>query len=155
MITGSSTMMEHESNNCMRSDKNFRTVVSANQADTFLVQINGTNDVLLPQSFSMHRSQGHESSIIEQDRIGAIRVPSGSGFRIMTPFPWKLHEILEDIKEKGLDWIVAWRSDGKAFQVIDQDNFQDIILPMYFRHNRYKSFQVSQRNHPSFAPQNS
>lgn len=77
-----------------------------------------------------------------EDCDGIIRVPSGSGYRIMTPFPWRLHEMLEDIEEKNLDWIVSWMPDGKAFQVHSPEHFADTIIPMYFRHKRYKSFQV-------------
>jgi hypothetical protein len=72
---------------------------------------------------------------------GTIRVPSGSGYRIMTPFPWRLHEILEEVEHKKLDWIVSWLPDGRGFQVHCQKSFSDKIIPMFFRHSRYKSFQ--------------
>jgi hypothetical protein len=72
---------------------------------------------------------------------GTIRVPSGSGFRIMTPFPWRLHEILEDVERKQLHWIASWLSNGRGFQVHCQKTFSEVILPMFFRHCRYKSFQ--------------
>mmetsp|Transcript_19946 Transcript_19946/g.35073 ORF Transcript_19946/g.35073 Transcript_19946/m.35073 type:complete len:358 (+) Transcript_19946:116-1189(+) len=72
---------------------------------------------------------------------GTIRVPSGSGYRIMTPFPWRLHEILEEVEKKKLDWIVSWLPDGKGFQVHCQNSFSEVIIPMFFRHSRYKSFQ--------------
>jgi HSF-type DNA-binding len=92
---------------------------------------------------SLSRKHGKSASGGSPDDVGVIRVPSGSGFRIVTPFPWRLHEILEDIEVKELNWIVGWTPDGKAFQVLNQSRFEDTILPMYFRHNRYKSFQVS------------
>mmetsp|Transcript_105196 Transcript_105196/g.302508 ORF Transcript_105196/g.302508 Transcript_105196/m.302508 type:complete len:328 (-) Transcript_105196:59-1042(-) len=59
----------------------------------------------------------------------------------MTPFPWRLHEMLEEIEEKRLNWIVSWTPDGKAFQVHSPEQFTATIVPMYFRHKRYKSFQ--------------
>jgi hypothetical protein len=96
----------------------------------------------LPSLSSRKQTKPIPGSELQVD-IGVIRVPSGSGFRIMTPFPWRLHEMLEDIHEKNLHWIVAWMPDGKVFQVLNQTRFEDTILPMYFRHNRYKSFQVS------------
>jgi hypothetical protein len=72
---------------------------------------------------------------------GTIRVPSGSGFRIMVPFPWRLHEILEEVEEQELAWIVSWLPDGRGFRVHCQKSFSEIIIPMFFRHSRYKSFQ--------------
>jgi len=107
---------------------------------------NETKTHQVPSSLSLSRTndgEKTESDSSSTDCGGVIRVPSGSGFRIMTPFPWRLHEILEDIEKKGMDWIVGWTSDGKAFQVLDQERFEGTILPMYFRHSRYKSFQVS------------
>jgi hypothetical protein len=88
---------------------------------------------------STKQKQDPEQQIPGED--GTIRVPSGSGYRIMKPFPWRLHEILGDVQQKNLDWIISWRDDGKSFQVHCQKSFTDVIIPMFFRHSRYKSFQ--------------
>ena len=72
---------------------------------------------------------------------GSIRVPSGSGFRLMTPFPWRLHEMLEDVESQGLTNIVSWLPEGVSFQVHSPSQFVEKIIPKYFRHSRYKSFQ--------------
>jgi len=85
---------------------------------------------------SFHRPNEEGQSI-----DGTIRVASGSGFRKMKPFPWRLHEMLEEIEKKKLDWIVSWLPDGQSFQVHNQEAFSETIIPMYFRHTRYKSFQ--------------
>jgi hypothetical protein len=85
--------------------------------------------------------QGSKSS--SEDCDGVVRVPSGSGYRMMTPFPWLLHEMLEDVEKKDLGWIVSWMPNGRAFQVHSAERFADTVLPTYFRHKRYKSFQVS------------
>lgn len=84
--------------------------------------------------------QTEQQTSLQQDD-GTIRVQSGSGYRLMKPFPWRLHEILENVRMKRLDWIVSWRPEGRSFQVHCQKSFTDIIIPMYFRHSRYKSFQ--------------
>lgn len=92
----------------------------------------------------------HAPAALEDDAEecnGDIRVPSGSGYRIMTPFPWRLHKMLEELERKKMNWIVSWMPDGKAFQVHSPDRFEDTIIPMYFRHKRYKSFQVRQNAH--------
>lgn len=87
------------------------------------------------------KNRNVRSSRCEKRDDGTIRVPSGSGYRIMTPFPWRLHEILEEVEEKKLDHIVSWLPNGLAFQVHCQQSFSDVIIPMFFRHSRYKSFQ--------------
>lgn len=92
---------------------------------------------------SVPRNDEKDGNFGSEDCDGIIRVPSGSGYRIMTPFPWRLHEMLEEIEEKRLSWIVSWTPDGKAFQVHSPEQFTATIVPMYFRHKRYKSFQVS------------
>lgn len=96
------------------------------------------------KSFHSHLSSSKQASRNEsesEDCDGVIRVPSGSGFRMMKPFPWLLHEMLEDIEKKRLSWVVSWSPDGRAFQVHSPERFSDTILPTYFRHKRYKSFQ--------------
>lgn len=80
-----------------------------------------------------------ETTNINQD--GTIRVPSGSGFRIMTPFPWRLHEILEEVEKEKLEWIVSWLPNGRGFKIHCQKSFSEIIIPRFFRSSRYKSFQ--------------
>lgn len=47
---------------------------------------------------------------------GSVRVVSGSGFRYVVPFPWRLHEMLQDIERSGEDSIVSWLPDGNHFQ---------------------------------------
>lgn len=97
-----------------------------------------------PSSSSVSSDKDNVSSSSSSLKIGhdgTIRVPSGSGYRVMTPFPWRLHEILEEVEKKKLEHIVSWLPDGSGFQVHCQDTFSDVIIPMFFRHSRYKSFQ--------------
>lgn len=37
--------------------------------------------------------------------------------------------------------IVGWTVDGRAFEVRDQDRLSHVILPKYFRHQKFSSFQ--------------
>jgi hypothetical protein len=73
---------------------------------------------------------------------GSIRLSSGSGFRYVTPFPWRLHEMLEEM-ENSLEEskIVSWFPDGKTFRVHDPLGFTKRIIPSWFKHTCYKSFQ--------------
>jgi hypothetical protein len=57
------------------------------------------------------------------------------------PFPWKLHMMLEHAQQHGLDAIVSWMPSGKAFKVHNRDIFSKRVLPQFFRHSNFKSFQ--------------
>jgi hypothetical protein len=104
---------------------------------------NGSSDVSDDhvQASSVGNNKNNNDESLTPAADGTIRVPSGSGYRIMTPFPWRLHEILEEVEHKKLDWIVSWLPDGRGFQVHCQKSFSEKIIPMFFRHSRYKSFQ--------------
>lgn len=72
---------------------------------------------------------------------GSVRVVSGSGFRYVVPFPWRLHQMLEDIEKSGGDSIVSWLPDGHHFQVHNPQLFMQRIIPKFFKQKSYKSFQ--------------
>lgn len=56
-------------------------------------------------------------------------------------FPWKLHEMLDRIERDDKQSIVSWMPSGKSFKVHKRDAFSKEILPLYFRHSNFKSFQ--------------
>jgi hypothetical protein len=56
-------------------------------------------------------------------------------------FPWRLHDLLNDAKQRGFENIVSWQQDGKGFKVHRQKDFADIVMPSYFNQSQYKSFQ--------------
>ena len=58
-----------------------------------------------------------------------------------TPFPWKLHEMLERSEPESFDHIVSWVPSGNGFKVHNPQAFVKEILPRYFRQTKYKSFQ--------------
>ena len=57
------------------------------------------------------------------------------------PFPYKLHNMLEDTAKNGQDHIVSWLPHGKAFLVHRPEEFTSLVLPRYFKQTKYKSFQ--------------
>jgi hypothetical protein len=57
------------------------------------------------------------------------------------PFPFILHDLLEDAERFGNQSIVSWSPDGLSFQIHDKQLFLDIILPRYFRLTHLKSFK--------------
>ena len=55
------------------------------------------------------------------------------------PFPWKLHQLLDDTEANGNESIVSWLPSG-AFQVHKPDEFVKHIMPSYFHQTKFKSF---------------
>lgn len=72
---------------------------------------------------------------------GSVRVVSGSGFRYVVPFPWRLHQMLEAIEEAGDAPTVSWLPDGQHFQVHNPQSFVEKVIPKFFKQKSYKSFQ--------------
>ncbi len=76
-----------------------------------------------------------------EENKGSVRVVSGSGFRYVVPFPWRLHQMLEDIEKAGADGIVSWLPDGQHVQVHNPQLLVQRIIPKFFKQKSYKSFQ--------------
>jgi hypothetical protein len=57
------------------------------------------------------------------------------------PFPWILHDMLEEAETGCFDAIVSWFPDGHGFKVHQIDLFAERIIPCYFNQTKYKSFQ--------------
>jgi hypothetical protein len=56
-------------------------------------------------------------------------------------FPFRLHDMLLDATKNGFEDVIGWLPSGTAFQIIDQDLFEEYILQAYFDMTKYKSFQ--------------
>ncbi len=135
-------MVEQVDNRTITGTMGEKRVQEIPASQNHLGDVNAHNE--FPSYLSHPRTSDNKVvTPLSEESDGIIRVPSGSGYRIMTPFPWRLHEMLEDIEEKKMNWIVSWTPNGKAFQVHSPEHFTNTIIPMYFRHKRYKSFQVS------------
>eukprot|EP00980_Cylindrotheca_fusiformis_P012274 scaffold2999_cov113-Cylindrotheca_fusiformis.AAC.9 len=52
-------------------------------------------------------------------------------------FPAKLHAILSSPKYQD---IISWLPHGRSFRILRLKEFEETILPEYFRHGRYPSF---------------
>lgn len=78
-----------------------------------------------------------------QRTAGSVRVVSGSGFRYVVPFPWRLHRMLEEADMNGNEFanIASWLPDGIHFKIHDSDAFMAQVVPLYFKQKSYKSFQ--------------
>ena len=58
-------------------------------------------------------------------------------------FPYKLHRLLDDAKCLGFEDVVAWTSDGRAFQIFDKKKLETLILPHYFSSGRFKTVRTT------------
>merc|ERR1719498_2075910 len=57
------------------------------------------------------------------------------------PFPWKVHDLLNDAEAEGFTHIVSWLPGHTAFRVHKQKLFVEEIMPRYFKQTKYRSFR--------------
>lgn len=56
-------------------------------------------------------------------------------------FPEKLHSLMLDAETMGFTDIVSWQDSGKSFKIHKPQEFQNDIIPRYFKPIKYTSFQ--------------
>lgn len=55
-------------------------------------------------------------------------------------FPGKLHDLLTYTENSGLEYIISWVHQGKAFVIHSQEQLVQ-ILPIFFGQTKFRSFQ--------------
>jgi len=60
---------------------------------------------------------------------------------VTEPFPEKLHRMLLEIEKDGNAPIISFFPHGRAFGIHDTDQFEEKIMPKYFKQSRLSSFQ--------------
>lgn len=60
---------------------------------------------------------------------------------VTTPFPIKLHEMLDEIERDGYADVVSWQPHGRCFVVRKPREFVTHIMPTYFKQSKFPSFQ--------------
>jgi len=60
---------------------------------------------------------------------------------VISPFPIKLYEMLENVSKDNFHRIVSWQPHGRCFLVHKPKDFVDFVLPKYFQQRKYASFQ--------------
>lgn len=60
---------------------------------------------------------------------------------VPTPFPWKLHDMLEKVDDDGYSHIVSWQPHGRCFAVHKPKEFVETVMPIYFNQTKFASFQ--------------
>jgi hypothetical protein len=101
-----------------------------------------SNVVLSPPSSCNNDSNNYtmtQEQDIEQEQEESDKSIAKGG--VSTPFPWKLHEMLDSMAKKQDDSIVCWQPHGRAFMVHDPKGFVTRIMPDYFNQTKYASFQ--------------
>lgn len=88
------------------------------------------------QSTNPLESQGSSSKMEKADE-------SQKEGRRGAQFPWKLHDLLDQVDKDGLSHIISWLPGGKAFKVHKKEEFCNKIMPHYFASNKYKTWQRS------------
>ena len=56
------------------------------------------------------------------------------------PFPWKLHQLLDDVETDGNDSIISWVPKEGGFKIHQPERFTKDIMPGYFKQTRFTSF---------------
>jgi hypothetical protein len=82
-------------------------------------------------------------TVLEDDyQWSSNQSPSVSMKSCVVPFPWKLHEMLDDAEKEGFDSVVSWLPGNKnTFRVHDSHDFVKTVMSRYFNQTKYKSFQ--------------
>ena len=60
---------------------------------------------------------------------------------IKTPFPRRLHEVLNEIEREGYEAVVSWQPHGRCFIIHQPRLFDQIVMPKYFGQSKFSSFQ--------------
>jgi HSF-type DNA-binding len=60
---------------------------------------------------------------------------------VTTPFPLKLHDMLDEIERDGHADVVSWQPHGRCFVVRKPKEFVNHIMPTYFKQSKFPSFQ--------------
>lgn len=60
---------------------------------------------------------------------------------VTEPFPEKLHRMLLEIEKDGNAHIISFFPHGRAFGIHDTDQFEEKIMPKYYKQSRLSSFQ--------------
>eukprot|EP00536_Pseudo-nitzschia_multiseries_P006795 jgi/Psemu1/193912/e_gw1.149.33.1 len=86
-------------------------------------------------------SLGVDSEIRDHSKKNYRDIPQIALSSATVPFPWKLHRILDDADAKGFNGVISWVPTNNGFKVHKPKVFDSDIMPKYFNHTKYKSFQ--------------
>ena len=99
-----------------------------------------------PRHFVHHNYHDHANDA-ESDHVlvkklsdnGSTTLKKKGG--VAVPFPFKLHQVLDEIKNDGFGDVISWQPHGRAFRIHDMKKFTTSIMEKYFNHKKLTSFQ--------------
>jgi hypothetical protein len=94
----------------------------------------------LSKNITMLSTTTIDTETIIQDTTSRA-ILSGTPYVITKQFPWKLHEMLDLVEQRGEEEIVSWLPGDHAFRVHKVDIFVKNIMKTSFNQTKYKSFQ--------------
>lgn len=90
---------------------------------------------------SDQRPDNEISGVSYTDFSQEVEVDSAAGScstrESVQTFPMKLHSILS---KSEFAEIICWLPHGRAWRILQHRAFEEIVIPLYFRHGRYSSF---------------
>jgi len=102
-------------------------------------------------NYHVNKDDGIHSGLeIGPSMVSSLRIPIRKSMVLLQgipvssglPFPFKLHAILDNAPTEGYDSIVSWdRECENGFKVHDREAFVNHIIPIFFKHSKYRSFQ--------------
>jgi hypothetical protein len=81
------------------------------------------------------------------EQLNDLAYPRTGKRGVPQQFPRRLYNMLESEAQLQLeqrsdsDSLIAWSETGKAFRIDDVNLFSTLVLPKYFRTNKFSSFQ--------------
>ncbi|KAI7884574.1 hypothetical protein K492DRAFT_173825 [Lichtheimia hyalospora FSU 10163] len=89
---------------------------------------------------SVIESSGHSPTAATATAVSGINdadSSSGSVMRTQAAFVNKLYKMLED---PSIHHLISWSENGELFSVSNPTSFSKVVLPQYFKHNNWQSF---------------
>lgn len=101
------------------------------------VSVPSSNGTMHTRASSAHPKRPEDEYPNSADEVDKSIAKGG----VTTPFPWKLHEMLDDVSDLNDNNVVCWQPHGRAFMVHCTKEFVNRIMPNYFNQTKYASFQ--------------
>ncbi len=94
-----------------------------------------------PRQFVKHNYHDHANDDPGTSSVEQVSEMINVRGGVKTPFPLRLHTMLDAVESEGLANIVSWQPHGRAFVVHDTQRFVHEIMPRFFQQHKYSSFQ--------------
>ncbi|KAL7464016.1 hypothetical protein ACHAXS_004361 [Conticribra weissflogii] len=104
-------------------------------------QMQPQHPVHRPDPSHSHVVQHHYHDHSTDPTVDPSKIKHKAKGGVITPFPVKLHEMLDRIEADGLAHVVSWQPHGRCFVVHKPKEFVNHVMPKYFKQTKMASFQ--------------